>query len=254
MLTTNEWTLLSNMVRSYEASGIASQAHEILQQQISLPPRLRSKSSGIISIIRFIYSTLQPSVEQSAYFQHLPIVARQTLVHHNLEAWGRLNCIFTLREINAFAHEAFTIGCNTTYGDETVRTSAQFMARLESNGALVKAMLMIFAFSSNCSIVTAPSSESLLMMTSSIVLVRVQHVFVTVLWKYLIYLYGLTGAVRWFDSSIRWMLDLMRVTIEQAPVEYTRMIDMIVEETTRSLASCDLDLNDAVIHSTVDHD
>ena len=101
--------------------------------------------------------------------------------------WGALNCIFTRREINAFAHEAFNTGCDATYGDETVKTSERFMERLEPSSTLVKAMLMIFAFSSNCSIVTTPCSESLLVMSSSIVLVRVQYVFVTVLWKYLIY-------------------------------------------------------------------
>ena len=84
------------------------------------------------------------------------------------------------------------------------------------------------------------------MMSSSIVLVRVQHVFVTVLWKYLIYLYGLAGAVRWFDSSVRWILDVMRVTDERAKIEHAKMIDTIVEETTRSLAGCDLDVNTAL--------
>ena len=155
--------------------------------------------------------------------------------------------MFTLREIHAFTHAAFTTGYDTTYGDEAVNDSEMYMARLESNGTLVKAMLMIFAFSSNCSIVTAPCSESLSMMSSSIVLVRVQHAFVTVLWKYLIYVYGSAGAVRWFDSSVRWMLDVMRVNDERAKVEHTKMVDAIVEETTRSFASCDLDANDSVI-------
>ena len=156
--------------------------------------------------------------------------------------------MFTLREIDAFAHEAFTTGCDATYGDETVKTSERFMERLEPSSTLVKAMLMIFAFSSNCSIVTTPCSESLLMISSSIVLVRVQHAFVTVLWKYLIYVYGLEGAVRWFDSSVRWMVDVMRVNDERARIEHTKMIETIVEETTRALATCDLDVNNSMMH------
>jgi hypothetical protein len=96
-------------------------------------------------------------------------------------------------------------------------------------------MLLIVAFSSNCSIVTPHYTENVASISSSTSLINIQNILVTMFWKYLIYEYGFVGAVQCFTSFIKYILGILQGTNEKTNLKHEQMIDTIVEETTRSL-------------------
>ncbi len=77
------------------------------------------------------------------------------------------------------------------------------------------------------------NEEDLETMSSSMELVHVQNIYVTMLWKYLVYLYGENGAVMDFSILVKNVTD----TLIQAAEHMGRkiLVDRIVAQTERSL-------------------
>ncbi|CAF3187795.1 unnamed protein product [Rotaria sp. Silwood2] len=128
-LTKNEWNLLSNVIHAYDEANVIRQMKYQLEQQSSLPPKLRSKASKAIDIFRVLLSTFQPFIERSPYFQNLPTGTRQALVQNNSEIAGTLNSVFVMREINALQNMTFLTSCATVYGDKVIKQSFYLTAR-----------------------------------------------------------------------------------------------------------------------------
>ncbi|CAF4395760.1 unnamed protein product [Rotaria sp. Silwood2] len=236
-LTKNEWNLLSNVIHAYDEANIIPQIKYNLEQQSSLPPKLRSKASKAIDIFRVLLSTLQPFIECSPYFHHLSTDTRQALVQNNSEIAGTLNSIFIIREIKALDNMAFIASCTSIYGSEVIKHSDHLITRLEPNGILVKIMILILTFSTNCSIVNPYYSSCIMNLPTALSVLNIQNVLVTMLWKYLNYQYGFIGAVRCFNCLIKCVLDILYSANEMRNVQHEKMMDGLVEATKRSLIS-----------------
>jgi hypothetical protein len=181
----------------------------MLEQQSLLPPKLRTKSTTILDIIGFHYSTILAFFDRMAFFRDLPADSRRALVQRNSDTTGSYNSIFIVRESNALDNSAFAVGSSNVYGYENFLELKKFLSQLEHNGVLIKIMFSIIAFSGNCSIVIPDSKENLETISNTISFVNIQNVLVTMLWKYLNYQYGFGGAVRCFNSFIKFILILV---------------------------------------------
>jgi len=84
---------------------------------------------------------------------------------------------------------------------------AEDSQRFLTNENLYKLMLMVLIFSSNCSIVVFNNEADVKTMASSIELMQMQDIYVTMFWKYLVYLYGYYGAAMRFAIIIKNVLD-----------------------------------------------
>jgi len=215
--------------------NIIPQIKYLLEQQSSLPLKIRSKPSITFGIIKFFFSIFQPFVERTPYFHDLSTDTCQALVRHNSQTFGTLNSMFIMREINALDYRAFLNGCNTIYGYKTMEYFNKFSIKLERNGIFIKIMLLILAFSTNCSIVTFDYSENITLISNSVSIINIENVFITMFWKYLVYQYGFVLAVRWFDSFIKYVLDVLQNSREQSNVQHRDMLGTVIEETTRLL-------------------
>ena len=146
-MTSDEWTLLSNIIHAYDASNIIPQTKALLQQQVSLPPKMRSKPSATFQVIKYFYSIVQHLLRRSPFFHQLPSDVRRSLIRNNTETLGSFNTTLILREIDALGNPAFFSGCSTIYGSDATKNGNRFLARMEPDGNLVKIMLFICAFS-----------------------------------------------------------------------------------------------------------
>ncbi|CAF3681907.1 unnamed protein product [Rotaria sp. Silwood1] len=234
-LTIDEWNLLSNIIHSYDEANIIPQMKYHLEQQSSLPPKLRLKPSKSILIFKVFFSTLQLFIERSPYFHDLSIHTRQILIQNNFETAGALNSIFLIRELKALDNMVFITNCTTIYGDKIIKHSDHLTARLEPNGILVKIMILILAFSTNCSIVIPHYSDNIMSLPSALSIFKIQSIFVTMFWKYLTYQYGFNGAVRCFNCLIKYILDILHSANENRNIQHEQMMKKLVEETKNLL-------------------
>ncbi|CAF2764794.1 unnamed protein product [Rotaria sp. Silwood2] len=235
-LTTNEWTLLSNFLHAFDEQNSSIRIQNSLNELCSLPPKLRLKPSELKNLIRELYSSIGPLIECSPDFHSLPVNVRQVLVKRNLYITGAMNGLFLCRELsvlnNVTVHNFYVqlYGCD--YMIECHRNIAQY----DSNGSLIKIFIFILAFSSSCSIIKYDNEGDISIMSSPINLISIENVYVTVLWKYLVYLYGFKEAALRFTRLVKSVLDLISI-LNQAPQIETRhrMVDTIIKETERTL-------------------
>jgi len=212
-----------------------SYTKQFLIHQSSLPVKLRLKSTSMMDFLKYLYSTFQSFVENTPYYYLLPISTRKELFVHNSETFGMFNSMFVIRETHAMDYTAFRTGADSIYTPNGVDYFNNIISQLDSNSVLVRAMLSILAFSPNSGTVYFDKSIDLNIEFDSILIFNIESIFVTMLWKYLLYQYGLVDAVRWFNHFIKYLVNLIRFVYEQRSSQHTAMLDTVIEDTTRLL-------------------
>ena len=205
----------------------------LLHTQSSLIPKLRAKHTIAFNFIKSLYLTMKPFVERSQFFSDLSRISRLAMIERNLEVAGAFNLIFLIRELNAVDNLGLLIACQSIYGCDGYQYIHRFITQLEQNRSLVKIMLLVLCFSSNCSIVTMEIRPSSL---NANALVYIQNKLVTLLWKYLLYQYGFCGAVRRLDSMTRLILNILHTGLNSIYKSHSMLMKSLIKETTLAIA------------------
>lgn len=179
---------------------------------------------------------IQPLIERSPDVNSLSVESRRTLIKNNISTTGAANGIFICRELNLYQNPCFWNLSSVQYGSEFLECCVQNSARCDPNGNLIKLMLFVLTFSTNCSVVIFDSEESLTSIKCSLDLIHVQNVYVTMLWKYFLYLYGFKEAVIRYSYMVKNILDIIRMLAAMPKNEgHDQMVEKIVHETERAL-------------------
>lgn len=236
-MTFDEWNLLSTILQAYDEQNLIVRTQNALQEQLSLPPKIRSKISFALDIISLSYTSIQPFLERLPYFHQLPNETRRILLRNNLNGTGTFNSMLAASEAKVFDYEYYIGTCEQIYGPECVNEVERFLSRREFNLTLMKIMLVILAFSSNCSIILPDWNFNLHNSSSpySMDLLRTQNIFIVLLWKYLVYQYGFDQAVRRLDNLVKYHLDLLNRINDITNQQHFDMIEDIIRKTTQSL-------------------
>ncbi|CAF2798919.1 unnamed protein product [Rotaria sp. Silwood2] len=235
-LTYEQWNLLSNIILLYNEKNVINQVKHILEKKSSLPAKLRLKPADTMDLMSKPLENIVLLMEHSPHFRCLSSNAYRSVALHNVFFTGGLDGYFVARETNQFKNVSYMIASSTIYGHDYMMKCSQDNERLEPNGNLIKIMLFVLIFSSNCSMVVFNDQEDINTMSSSIELIHIQDIYVTMLWKYLIYLYGHNEAVKRFSSLVKTVLDMLGGVEELSKnVTLHKMIDRIVTHTERAL-------------------
>ena len=141
-------------------------------------------------------------------FQILTSSEQSSLLERNLQGISGLTFTLVSRDTCVIDHSPSLTEAIRFYGFEVVCRAQQLKNRLDPDSTLVKLMLPVLAFSSNCVILDVPRTghhDSLLLGTFR--LLGSQNVFVEILWRYLVYRYGDLEAVKRFSGLVKQMLD-----------------------------------------------
>jgi hypothetical protein len=212
------------------------QVKYLFGKQSSLPPKFRFKSTDTLNIIGLVIQSIQPTIEHSHDFLLLSKDARRALIRHNLIGVGTIHGWFATNEINVISDPILVSTCNELYGSDYLTEILSIYSRLETNLTIVKIMIFVLIFSSNLSIVTFENEKNIIMISNSIKFVKIQDIYITVLWKYLIYQYGFIEAVRRFNGLIKTTLDIFHVMNNLSKIkQHNQMLNTIIKEIEYSL-------------------
>jgi hypothetical protein len=140
------------------------------------------------------------------------------------------------KEMNIFESEIYSKFIDNIYGHGYSSSLIQPSQRLQENGILIKIMFMILIFSSNCTIITIDRTGDIPIILNTKILIDIQNIFVTLLWKYLIYQYGFHQAILRFLSLVKSILDLIQRMDEGLKIQkHWTMVENVIEKTTRTL-------------------
>jgi hypothetical protein len=224
------------MVQLFDERNPSNQIHDILVGLSNLPVRLRLRSTETYKMVGSFFKGIQSIIHASMPFCPLSIDAQRTRSKHNLDSTGALHGIFICQELDLFRNETFYNAASLYYGSDFLHTCTRNAQRCEQNGALMKIFLFIMTYSSNSSIVTLNLHEPISDIRNSLALIHLQDIYVTILWKYLVYLYGYEQAVSRMCSLVKNILDILHM-LETMPVneKHQQMVETIAEETEKLL-------------------
>jgi uncharacterized membrane protein len=208
----------------------------LINQMDSLPPKLRSKLLNTSNIISQGFGGVQTLIEHSPHLDLLTIDARRALIKHNIYITGALNALFLTRELEVHNNLNVVNNVIALYGHDVTVASTRNREACDPNGNLIKILIFILVFAGNCSIVTFDDQEDIRTMSSAIFCVKIQNLYVTAFWKYLVYLYGFDEAVVRFSSLAKRILNIQHIA-EMISNNGTRnqMVGKVVAETERCL-------------------
>jgi hypothetical protein len=163
-----------------------------------------------MKINEYALSSLISFVRCIPDFQILTTNEQRSLLERNIEGISGINFIFVTRDSDCMDSSAFLTNIASIYGSEVIPRMKYLQAQLDSDSTLIKLILVIIAFSSNCSALIVPENmhnDTLLLGTFR--LFGSQNVYVELLWKYMVYRYGYHGTVIRFAYLIKEILYLL---------------------------------------------
>ncbi len=227
---------MSNAIHAYDEINPILNVKRIFESKSSLPPKLRFKLVDTLHMIGSFVVSIQPTIERLSYFQSLPMNARRALIKHNLPAVGSIHGIFATHEINAFSEPAYVAACYELFGSTFVNKIMSICKRLESNLTFVKLMIFTLYFSSNCSVVTFDNNEDIRIISNPINFIQIQDIYVTILWKYMIYQCGFIETVRHYSGLIKTSLDILQIDENLYNVrKHQQIISAVIKDIEHSL-------------------
>ncbi|CAF1270882.1 unnamed protein product [Adineta steineri] len=237
MLTLDEWNLLSNIINTYDEQNLLLQTKDFFKNQFSLPPKIRCKDSKIFNYIGSIYSTLYTFIEHCPLFYSLPVTIQKILIKRNLGSIGSFNALFISKEMNAFENESYSNLIDDMYGNGQSKRAIQASRRLDENGILIKIISILMIFSSNCTIISIDHLENIHIVFNPQMLLHIESLIVTMLWKYLIYQYGYKEGILRYVSLVKSILDMIQRMGDGLNVKrHWNMVENIAEEKLRLLS------------------
>jgi hypothetical protein len=224
------------MIGSFNEQDLNNRVKNLLAERSSLPPKLRLKPSDTIDFLSGTYKTILPLMKHSPHLRSLSSYAYRILLTHNLVYTAALNGYFVAYETDSFRHPTYMPACNALFGSDFMMKYAQDNTRLVPNGNLYKLMLFVLIFSSNCSVVLFTNEDELISNSCTIELIRIQNIYATIIWKYLVYIYGYNGAAIQFSRIIKNILDMFARTEELLTnLTFKKLVDKIAEQAEHSL-------------------
>ena len=157
-------------------------------------------------------------------------------------ASANISCLggsFVSRDYRLNEIDSFTNAPRMIYGSDVMNKHHYSMKFIDSDTLLVKLGLSLFVFSElNYSFVPSMCTDSI----NSMNVVKIQHRYAEVTWKYLLYRYGHDQAVRRFVKLTSWFMSLAAFLGDVHNIS-SRINDMksLVEETELKFVLDDVD-------------
>lgn len=213
-LTNHEWTMLSNVIHAYDKFDPTSKVIDDARNLHILPRECLFDSSHTHNLFTTYYTTARLFLASSADYKVLTVDEQCSLLKRNLTGLFIFCAEITCRDLDMLNDPLWNHTLTYTLGSDLIERKRYLNSRLELDTTLIKFMLIIIAFSSNCFMLDERQTirnDHLLYGTFR--LLGSQNAFVEILWKYMLYRYGYRDTVLRFSQLVKQILDLISLVV-----------------------------------------
>jgi hypothetical protein len=237
-LVSSEWTLLSNIVHAHDTFSAIPQVRRRVEQIFSSQSTSPFEVCDVLETVFLMYTSTKAFLSSSPDYRILTVSEQSSLLDRNLHGILSLVSIIFMRCAAIFDTPNCIDMFTDVYGVEKVHHARRLNSELDGDLTVLKVLLFILAFSSNCFIVdpqNAVKNDSFIFGTFR--LLGSQNVYVELLWKYMLYRYGLRASVVRFAK----LIELFLAIIKHCGQIYTEndthqhLVDAVVNEMKQSL-------------------
>jgi hypothetical protein len=238
-LTSSDWRTFSNVLHAFDTFSILPTFHHILKSLSSTPCEIRYDTDDVLETIGSIYTSMRSFISCTPDFQVLSVNEQQSLFERNLHGISSLCSNIYYRDTNFFENAKCYGSFASTYGSQMIDIGKRRIKSLDLDSTLLKFMLLIIAFSSNCFIVNIKDdvhNDSFL--NGAFRLYGSQNVYVELLWNYMIYRYGFHETVLRFTRLVVYILDTVKYVsaVYISNEDHHDFVDDVIEQTKEELA------------------
>ena len=193
-----------------------------------------------IEIVGQIFTSIQLLIQALPDFRILTIDEQTSLFDRNLHGVVGFYFILFSRQTNIFQNIQYTEAFTSIYGSDIMLLVKDAYDQLDPDFTLVKLILIVLTFSSQCFIVD--NSEDIAddrLLHGAFRLLGSQNVYLELLWKYMIHQYGYSQSITRLSRLIKTCLCVLRTsaTIYMTNSAHQTMVDTIIEKIKQSLTT-----------------
>ncbi|CAF0853164.1 unnamed protein product [Adineta steineri] len=239
LLTTSQWTLLSNLYNSYDESQLSLLGKSLVDTHNSLQPMNATYQKLVENYLLSLYETAGRYLRSNDDICKLSFTDRSILLRNAADNISCMASIFIARHFGLFSLDSFLKIITAMYGNGAVSHTLWTMKFVNLDIVIFKLALSLFSLSKTTYLY---SPNIPIDSTNSSTLFHIQNKYVEVTWKYLNFRYGWYRAVKHFHNIIHWLVALTTTIIYAQTVStHVDDVDSIVELTELTLILDDVE-------------
>ncbi|CAF1015701.1 unnamed protein product [Adineta ricciae] len=238
-LRTIDWTLLSNIIHAFDKFTLVTWMHQLITYANSSRLTVNlNVAIDSVALISTFYTAVESFLHATADFQILTIAEQRSLFQRNLHGVFLFCATSMLRNAGILGNSRNQRIVVPVYGQAVVDRLSKISTTLNSNIPIVKLIHIVFGFSTNCFAVTyRKNADRDALLHGSFRLFGSQNVYITILWKYMVYQYGFQESVVRFSTLVGKMLDLISISsdVYNENAYHQILVDDLVENAQAAL-------------------
>jgi hypothetical protein len=239
LLSIDQWTLFSSLLKGYEESKLLSIGQRLIDTHDQTQSTDIIYQSLVQEFITTVFETTGTYLLSNGDFCHLPANDRSIILR---SAAGNVSCLgfaFITHHFHLLNLEVFSKIIEFMYGKRSLDMHLWARKFIDSDIVLIKLAISLFAISEK-TYSYVPNSSTVL--TNSISILHIQNKYAEITWKYLLYKYGHHQAVKRFLNLTSWLEAMTMFMFHvQTVMSHANHINTLVERTELALILDDVD-------------
>jgi hypothetical protein len=238
-LTSSQWTLLSNLIHSYDESKLVSIAQQFINENNVVQYLGTIDLTLPIEFFTTVYETSGAYLHSNGDLCTLSSDDRFTFLSSAAETVTCLGAVFSWSRSQLYNHKPFIDACIQIYGETSVIMIEHVLKFLDPDIVIAKLALSLFVFSNYISIFSSNLPTQSL---NTLAIFHIQNTYAEITWKYLVYRYGHCQSIRRFMNLIQCLLAATDITYTAHSIEqHVNDIELLIEQTELALALDDIE-------------
>ncbi|CAF1544868.1 unnamed protein product, partial [Rotaria sordida] len=239
LLTTNQWTLLTNLFHCYKESQILPFCQRLIDTHDASQSNYVIYKVLLEEFLVSLYETAGLYLRSNDDFRKLSSDDRSIILRNAADNVCCISGTFVMQYFYLYGLDAFLNAMSVKYGKRTMDIHVWARKFIDPVIVLAKLSISLFAFSENtCSYYSNISKD----LTNPINVLEIQNKYAEVIWKYLLYKYGHYDAVKRYLNIILWLISMSMLTFHaQTLKSHINDLHSIIEQTELTLILYDVE-------------
>ncbi|UJR14656.1 hypothetical protein I4U23_001649 [Adineta vaga] len=236
-LTTTELVTISNINHAFDVFSPITDIRRMIETINTSASNSRFDLKLTYEMLSAFSNCLLLFISSTPDFKVLTTSEQWSLLQRNMFGLLSYGGMYLMRESGIFDKPENEMAVLPLYGIDIIQQARIISTQFDCDSTLIKLMLIVLAFSSNCFTKTnRTSSDKDSLLYGTFRLFGSQNVYVELLWKYLSYQCDDYQAVQRFSKLIKQFLDTFKLScdIYQSNETYQKFVDNILEQAEKS--------------------
>ncbi|CAF3866102.1 unnamed protein product [Rotaria sp. Silwood1] len=239
LLTTNQWTFLTNLFYCYKESQMLPFIQRLIDTHNASQFTYAIYEVLVDEFLVSVYETAGAYLRSNDDLRHLAFDERSIILRNAANSVCCIGGSFIMQYCHLYGLNTFLTAMNIKYGTRTMDIHIEARKYIDSDIVLIKLSISLFAFCENTYCYHSSNKEDFI---NAIEIFRIQNKYAEITWKYLLYRYGYHDAVKRFLNIALWLTSMNILAFHaQSLTTHLNDIGSIIEQTEMNLVLDDVE-------------